>query len=450
MGSFGDALEILLNESTPAKNEGGWTSARLADELDVTPGAISRWRTGRNLPSRAKMRLLIEHLELNHQAARALFLARASDKKARTTGDWKSLGELGIEDDLRESFKGREGVRRRDLMMGLGAASLDRVLKGAAADALEFTQRVAASAVGQVTLDHLEVAVAEICKSYSYEAPKEVFFAARQYRRQIASLLQGPHTYSEARELYVQAAWLSETLAWLCHDLGDSIAADAYCADSYAHASQAGHQEICAWALDAQASIAHHDQRWDRALRAAEKGIEVVPNGHPLRVRLWAQKARAHAHLGQRELFLDTFARAEHCLCSLPGNPPTRFGKDTTKLAAYAITSYPASSYLVLGDYTQAISFSERAMLEHKSANLRNSSPSRQAIAKLDMATALVGLGDPKSGFTLAQEALMSPRVVGSVMRRAQHLALFASEKCPQFQGLSDFKASATRVQESS
>jgi hypothetical protein len=57
---------------------------------------------------------------------------------------------------------------------------------------------------------------------------------------------------AEARELYVHGAYLSRILADLALDLGSRLTARAFAIDSYRLASDAGHDELCAWAADTQ------------------------------------------------------------------------------------------------------------------------------------------------------------------------------------------------------
>jgi transcriptional regulator with XRE-family HTH domain len=121
---------------------------------------------------------------------------------------------------------GVSGVGRRDLLKASLAASgsgvLDRVLDGAAADAMEFTRLTGVSAVGMGVLEHVDAVISRLDRAYSSELPGELFPLAHGYRARVGKLTAGPCTLREKRELYVQAAWLSELLAWLSHDLGAS------------------------------------------------------------------------------------------------------------------------------------------------------------------------------------------------------------------------------------
>ncbi|MGQ0775743.1 MAG: hypothetical protein ACT4NY_15215 [Pseudonocardiales bacterium] len=314
------------------------------------------------------------------------------------------------------------GVAETGLAVNVTPEVLEKVLSDAAAEAIEFTQLTGLSAVGQGTLEHLELVVSDLNRVYSKDPPAEQFVVARAYRTRVDELIRGRHTLKELQELYVYAAWLSELLAWLAHDLGNSRTARAFALDSYTHADQVGHDELCGWAADAMASIAMYSEHPDDAARVAIRGIAKAPTSHPLAVRLRAQAARAYGRLGQRESCETLFGEAQQLHERLPARAPSRFTIDTGTLASYAITSYPASVYVWLGDFETARKHAEAALAVHKLVLPGNRSPSREAIARLDLAIALVHLGTPDDAVALGSQALMSTRVVTSVVTRARDL----------------------------
>lgn len=328
-----------------------------------------------------------------------------------------------------------DATRRDALRIGIVApatpAVLARILGGAAAEALEFTRMTGVTAVGAGVLDHLEDAIAGIDGAYCTQPPGRVFPVARAYRARVADLIAGPATLRETRELYVCAAWLSELLAWLAHDLGDPAAAAAYATDAFEHADQAGHLEVCAWAADAMSSVAMYSGRPERAAAAARKGIASAPAGHPLAVRLRAQAARAHAKLGHRDECERLLREAHELHERLPARNPMRRATDTGVLATYAMTAYPASCYVWLGDFGQAENYARRAVAVHESAPEGSRSPSREAIARIDLAIAVTALGEPDEGAALGRQALDSPRVVDSVRSRAGDLAAVLESRYP-------------------
>jgi tetratricopeptide (TPR) repeat protein len=333
--------------------------------------------------------------------------------------------------------------RRKTLKLGLAVALtpeiLSRVLADAADEAMEFTQATALSAVGQGTLEHLELAISDLNQIYSKDPLAEQFIVARVYRSRVDELIRGRHTLKELQALYVCAAWLSELLAWLAHDLGNSRTAQAFALDCYTYADEVGHGEICGWAADAMASIAMYSERPHSAVRAAMRGATKVPSGHPLAVRLRAQAARAHARLGQREPCETLFGEAQRLHERLPARAPSRFTIDTGALASYAMTAYPASAYTWLGDFRTALDHAKAALAVHESAPPASKSPSREAIARLDLATALAQLGTPDEAVILGSQALTSTRVVTSVLLRARDLNKVLVNRYPKLACVREF-----------
>lgn len=322
---------------------------------------------------------------------------------------------------------GEDGTtrRRKALTLGLAVAVtpdvLGRVLADAAAEAMEFTQLAGVSAVGQGTLDHLELVINDLNRDHPKDPPTEQFVVARVYRSRVDELIRGRHTLKELQELYVYAAWLSELLAWLAHDLGNSRTARAYALDCYTYADAVGHGELCGWAANAMATIAMYSEP-DSAARAAMRGVSKVSTSHPLAVLLRAQAARAYARLGQREPCETLFSEAQRLHERLPTRAPILFTLDTSVLASCAMTDYPASAYLWLEDFETARTYGEAALVVHESAPPSSRLPSREAVARLILATTLVQLGTPDEAATLGSQALTSTRVVASVVTRARDL----------------------------
>lgn len=335
-----------------------------------------------------------------------------------------------------------EPTNRRDaLKLGL-AATVGQVLGEAADEALEFTRRANTSAVGRGTLDHLHTVLCDITGSYCRRAPADLFTVARLYRRKVDQLIAGPHTLKEERELFVYAGWLSEILAWLAHDLGNPLTGEAYAIDCFEHADQAGHDELCGWAADAMASIALHAGQPTRSVDAAARGLQRVPVGHPLRVRLHAQASRGHARLGNRDAFVDSYQQADCLWNALPSRTPARpDGTDTGPLATYAMTTYTASSLIWLGDYQQARHHAERAVEAHEATPIGQRSLSRQAIAHLDLGIAMAYLGSPQEAVALGLRALTSPRLVASVHARAADLNTVLAQRHPGTSHTVEFQA---------
>ncbi|MGX9225759.1 XRE family transcriptional regulator [Streptomyces albus] len=330
-----------------------------------------------------------------------------------------------------EATKRRDAVKLAGLALATPAAAA-QILDQAAAEAMEFTRQAEASALGSGTLDHLDLAVTEFNHAYSLKSPAAVFDALLDYRRKTDALLKGRHTHRQERELLALAGWMSELLAWLAHDLGDARTGLAFATDAFVHAQQAGHGQLCAWAMDAAASINLYEQRPDRARQAALKGLTEAPRDHPLAVRLHAQEARAAAADGDAEGFHTAYRAAQDVYQYLPPRTPTRFGMNVLPLADYALTSYPATSCVWLGQADAARQHAERALATYESAPAAARSPSREAIARIDLALAHAQLGDPDDAVALGHQALGSDRVVDSVLGRASDLTAYLARRYPR------------------
>ncbi|MGQ0777500.1 MAG: helix-turn-helix domain-containing protein, partial [Pseudonocardiales bacterium] len=161
-------------------------------------------------------------------------------------------GLLGLTQS-KEDTANRRTALNLGLVTALSPETLTSALRDSAGEAMEFTRNTAESSVGAGTLDHLEAVLTDLDSSYWATPPGELFAVARTYRRRVDQLIHGHHTLKEERELYVYAAWLSELLAWLAHDFGFPLTAEAYALDSYEHADQAGHNVLCAWATETMA-----------------------------------------------------------------------------------------------------------------------------------------------------------------------------------------------------
>ncbi len=257
--------------------------------------------------------------------------------------------------------------------------------------------------------------------------PAELFPKARWYRQKVACLINGQHTLRQGRDLYRCAGWLSIVLGWLSHDLGNAVAADAYCVDAWEHGWQAEDGSICAWAMDAQASIAMYNHRPAVARDAALKGLSRAPEGSAAATRVSAQLARAYARIGAYDHFTDALLATRTRLDQLTTQDSTLFSADNGR-----VTSYAASSYIWLGQPKQAVPYAKEAIVFYGNASPEERSPTREAIARLDLALAYVELGVPDDAAQEVHTALASERLTGSVMSRLGDLATTINRKYPQ------------------
>ena len=408
----------------------GWTQEEVADRYnDAWPSespktykhlsAWENWRPGTPPGSTARLTSYqnLDRLAQLYQCAVVDLLDGAdySDRDANvrptlvTPAAASMHNKIGVSSDLMAE-EGDRTNRRDALKLSLvGAAAPEvvrRVLADAADEAMEFTRLSGASGVGAGTMDHLQSVLIDLDQAFYRQPHSAVFRVARAYRRRVHTLLKGPRTLREARELYVYAAWLDEELAWLALNLGDARAAEAYAIDCYEHADQAGHAELCGWAADILSTIPMYGGSVNRAIMPVRKGILKTPSTSPIAVRLRANAARIHARLGQRDECEEMLRQAREVYDRLPSEVPLRFTADAGPVLEYTLLDYAARSYLWLGDNDSAKTHADQALSAIESAAPEQRWPTKEASVRIDLALALAKLGEPEEAAAHGQKAL--------------------------------------------
>ncbi|WP_037574255.1 hypothetical protein [Phaeacidiphilus oryzae] len=291
------------------------------------------------------------------------------------------------------------------------------------AEALSWSRELERTDVGPGTLAHLEAAVDRLCHGYAELPPDEASQLALLYRRQVAALMSGRHTMREARELARCAGLLSVVLGWLAHDLGETVAAEAYCLDARLHGEHAELPEVCAWAEDCRSTVALYAERPEIALSAALRGRAYAPAGTRAEVRLVGQVARACARSGRADEFRVVMAEARGFQDRLPAHAVGLFSADAAR-----ISSFEASGQRMLGRPDRARRAAEEALRQYREAGVgapggAAGSPTRLAIALLDLAGARAAEGELEGAVEAGREALRSPRPAEAINVRAAQLA---------------------------
>lgn len=320
---------------------------------------------------------------------------------------------------------------KRRTALGIGLigtltpATLTAVLRESAIEALEFTRECSASAVGQGTLEHLAAVIADLEHAYPWRPATELFPVARIYRQRVDSFIKGKRTLKEARELYVRAAHLSGILSDLAHDLGSRSTAEAYAIDSYRHANQAGHDELCAWASRAVSTLSVFAGQPDKAIAAAERGISKAPGHSPIAARLHASAARGYALQGNGARCNAMLIEARNLSDQLPNESPSRIWVENSALTSCKILYYAAYSHILVADYRAA----EREAREALAAEAW--SPGTADMARIELGIALAHLGRPDEAAEHGKQTLAQPRFVGYLLPRALELDTVLKHRYP-------------------
>lgn len=130
--------------------------------------------------------------------------------------------------------------------------------------------------------------------------------------------------------------------------------------------------------------------------------------------------------MGSYDHFPDALHATRTRLDQLTTQDSSLFSADTGRVASYA-----ASSYIWLGQPSQAVPYAKEAIVFYGNASPEERSPTREAIVRLDLALAYVELGALDDGAQEVDTALASERLIGSVVSRLGDLEATMNRKYP-------------------
>lgn len=315
-----------------------------------------------------------------------------------------------------------EPTKRRELVKNASVAAIGAVLADTMVESSELSRWQEASALGAVTPRHLDLAVARFGLIYLHTPPVELFSEVRACRMRVGRLLEGRHTLSQQRHLYVVAGWLSGLLGHLSLDLGSEAAASAHCLTAWELARESGDNTLAAWVRGTQAMIATYAGAAQEAVALARSGQTLVKGRRASvqYVRLAAHEGRALARRGDLKGTRDAFARAEQVAGKLDDKPTgSILSFDTPYLPFYAGTAYGW-----LGESTLARQYAVEAIRLCDAAPA--DWPVARALARIDLAGTYVAQDDCEKACAVAMEALDihdRQRPVDPILRRAAELS---------------------------
>jgi tetratricopeptide (TPR) repeat protein len=240
---------------------------------------------------------------------------------------------------------------------------------------------------GDGGVERLRATVDRLCCEYSSTPPAKLLPRAEAVARRLQALLEGRHETTLRHAVLVQAGWLQMLLTCLYNDLDRREAAWRSRDLALAVAQETGDAHLLAWAFETPSWFALYDGRPQLALEAAMEGLRVAPVGSSGWIMLEIKAACAWSRLGdasQTERHLEAAARALEDRPP-PGNPQHHFVFDPPKLHTFA-----ATAYTWLGQPAGAEEHARSVIRVQEDRLGPRHSPSRLAIARLDLAQALV------------------------------------------------------------
>jgi transcriptional regulator with XRE-family HTH domain len=296
--------------------------------------------------------------------------------------------------------------------------TLDNSLAATARESIELSRQVEASELGPTTLEHLELTVERVGLIFLNTPPEQLSEEIGWHRHRATELLAGRQTLAERRHLYVALGWLTGLLAHLAFDLGDYSIARTHCLTALQLAGEADHRELGAWIRSLQAMIALYSGWFQEAADLAWAGEQVAADRTVGRVQLPVLAARTYARLGDRRGADAAVHRAEEAFerLSNPARPESVFSVDGARVPFCAGTAY-----VWLGEPQRAEIYSRRALALYDAATGASRWPANQALARCDLAMALLQLGEVDEACRTASQALaiFRERQADSVLRRA-------------------------------
>jgi tetratricopeptide (TPR) repeat protein len=184
-------------------------------------------------------------------------------------------------------------------------------------------------------------------------------------------------------------------------------------------AREAGHQALEAWIRSLQAMIALYSGWFQEAADLVWAGEELAADRTVGRVQLPVLAARAYSRLGDRRGADAAVHRAEEAFerLSSPVRSDSVFSVDAARVPFCAGTAY-----VWLGEPRRAEAYSRRALALYDAATGATRWPANQALARCDLAMALLQLGEVDEACRTGSQALaiFRERRADSVLRRAR------------------------------
>lgn len=275
-----------------------------------------------------------------------------------------------------------------------GQSSPATLTAAAARDSLAFASWAESSNVTASTLEHLSYELCRIAVNYVH-APLLPLFGDLMGLRGLAFelLRNGRQHPTQARELFFLAGTSCVLLAHASQNLGDSASAMAQVRAALTCAEQADHHGLRAWAHGTAALIAEWTHQHRRAVEFAQRGQPFAPTADS-RVRLASLEARAAARTGDRSLALDALGRAARARdLAARQDKLDEFGG----LLTFPVPKqhyYAGSTYALLGEAQPAQENALLAIGMYETGPLEQRSYGDEALARLDVTTARLALGD--------------------------------------------------------
>ena len=288
-----------------------------------------------------------------------------------------------------------------------------------AIDAMELARRVGASDIGDATLTRLEQIVDELAVAYTTVPPAENLSRLRLHLRYVANLLDVRKTLAEHRRLLVVGGWLSLLAGTVHIDLEQHAAAVARIRTARALADECGHAELASCTVETRAWRALTLGDFREAASLSRAAQELAEPGSSAHVQAVGQEGRALARIGDTRAATAVVSRVGQLAEPLPrpDHPEHHFRYDLVKAASYTATTLTWIADPAAAEHARRV-VADLATGDAGSGRLR-----RLALARLDLALALLRGGEVEEAVDVVLAAMRSGRLTAADLWRAREVA---------------------------
>ncbi|MFB6718297.1 MULTISPECIES: XRE family transcriptional regulator [unclassified Streptomyces] len=291
----------------------------------------------------------------------------------------------------------------------------------AAAESLDFVSQYSTGATPPGEVDDIRREIAAIATEYVHSPLEPVFTRLLATRGKLFTLLRGQPKPREALHLFFLTGTTCLLLAHASQNLGDETAAMAQIRTAWTCADRADHNGLRAWVRGTAALIAEWSPQAQAALTHTQSALAYAPTGES-RIRIAAIQARAAARVGDEQLDVLRHAREEWP----DADGLEQFGgllRFPTEKQAF----YIGGTYTLLGSYERAERHAAEAIALYEQGAPEAYSYGDVALARLDIVTARLALGEVEGASEELKKILELPaqlriRQLGTLVQRVAKL----------------------------
>jgi transcriptional regulator with XRE-family HTH domain len=258
-------------------------------------------------------------------------------------------------------------------------------------------------------MEHVAYELGRIASCYVHTPAGELFDDLLRLRDISFGPLRQGLPPRQALDMCVLAGTACVLLAHATENLGDPVSAMAQARTAMACAEQAEHDGLRAWGRGTAALIAEWTGRPEQAARMAREG-QAYPQSAESMVRLAAIEARAHARVGNVPAALDALERARQARDTDTGqrNELVEYGGVLT-FPAVKQRYYEGSTLVLAGQHAAGEQAALEAIALYETGPARQRSYGDEAIARVDVVSARIAVGDIEGAQAAAGPVLALP-----------------------------------------